>query len=274
MVELRKLLLVPSLTFGLVGASFADLGGGQGATCGSPDLAAAIASLNQGESGPLGVAANLVTGNPPRGLFSPKRLWWAVVDRSGRLCAADRFGVDPWPDSRAIAIAKAGTANGFSNDNRALSTANLYAASQPGGAMFGLNNSNPFNPAFQPLGTGIGEVPGGIITVGGGVALYSGGQVIGGLGISGDTPCIDHEIAYKVRQLLVRVPGPTVPNANDNIIYPRGDKPSGFEHPRCAVNFGRGKDGHLGHDRDDKDDKDGRGDKDDKDKRDGKGGKY
>ena len=64
-----------------------------------------------------------------------------------------------------------------------------------------MNNSNPFNPQFQPQGTGIGYVPGGIITFGGGVALYSAVKVIGGLGVSGDTSCADHTIAYRMRRL-------------------------------------------------------------------------
>jgi uncharacterized protein GlcG (DUF336 family) len=38
---------------------------------------------------------------------------------------------------------------------------------------------------------------GGIITFGGGAAHYQGGKVIGGLGVSGDTSCADHAIAYR-----------------------------------------------------------------------------
>src|SRR5882724_8578624 len=106
------------------------------------------------------------------GLFSPNRMWSAVVDRQGVLCSVVVVG-DAWPGSRAIAIAKASTANDFSNNALALSTANLYSATQPGGSLYGLNDSNPFNPNFLPQGTGIGSVPGGIITFGGGVALYS-----------------------------------------------------------------------------------------------------
>jgi uncharacterized protein GlcG (DUF336 family) len=37
---------------------------------------------------------------------------------------------------------------------------------------------------------GDGKVPG--VTFGGGVALYQGGKVIGGLGVSGDSSCADH----------------------------------------------------------------------------------
>src|SRR3954468_2357505 len=122
------------------------------------------------------------------GLFSPNRMWAAVVDRQGVLCGVTRSDPDAWPGSRDIAIAKAFTANAFSSHSLALSTANLYGPTQPGGSLYGLNNSNPFNPNSNAQGTGIGAAVGGIITFGGGVALYSNGQVIvGGLGVSGDT---------------------------------------------------------------------------------------
>src|SRR3984885_7297858 len=164
------------------------------------------------------------------GLFSPNRMWSAVVDRVGTLCSVIVTG-DAWPGSRAIAIAKATTANGFSNDALALSTANLYSPTQPGGSLYGLNNSNPFNPRFLPQGTGIGFVPGGDITFGGGVALYSGGQGIGGLGVSGDTSCADHAISFRMRKLaaLDAVPSGVAPDNTDNIIYaPAGTAPTGF----------------------------------------------
>jgi uncharacterized protein GlcG (DUF336 family) len=165
------------------------------------------------------------------GLFSPNRMWAAVVDRAGTLCSVIVTG-DAWPGSRAIAIAKASTANGFSNDALALSTANLYSPTQPGGSLYGLNDSNPFNPRFQPQGTGIGFVPGGVITFGGGVALYSGGKVIGGLGVSGDTSCADHAISYRMRH-LAGLDG--TPNS-DNIIYlSAGEAPTGFAQPHCGT---------------------------------------
>ena len=38
---------------------------------------------------------------------------------------------------------------------------------------------------------------------GGGLALYATGKVIrGGLGVSGDTSCADHFIAWRVRHIL------------------------------------------------------------------------
>ncbi|CAB3785891.1 GlcG/HbpS family heme-binding protein [Paraburkholderia fynbosensis] len=168
------------------------------------------------------------------GIFKPNRMWAAIVDREGHLCSVIKTG-DAWPGSRAIAIAKAYTANGFSNDALALSTANLYAATQPGGSLYGLNNSNPFNSRFLEQGTGIGHTVGGVITFGGGVALYAGGKVIGGLGVSGDSACADHAIAYRMRKLagLGTVPKGQGPNNTDNIVYAASTSPMGFEHPHC-----------------------------------------
>jgi uncharacterized protein GlcG (DUF336 family) len=172
------------------------------------------------------------------GLFSPSRMWSAVVDRQGVLCSVTRLG-DAWPGSRAIAIAKANTANGFSNDALALSTANLYGPTQPGGPLYGLNNSNPFNPDFLPQGSAIGRIPGGVITFGGGVPLYAAGKVIGGLGLSGDTACADHAIAFRMRRSanlgLDKVPGGVAPDGTDNIIYASGTAPTGFQHPHCGT---------------------------------------
>jgi uncharacterized protein GlcG (DUF336 family) len=170
------------------------------------------------------------------GIFRPNRMWSAIVDRNGTLCSVVNSGNDPWPGSRAIAIAKAGTANDFSNSALALSTANLYAPTQPGGSLYGLNNSNPFDPTFLPHNTGIGEVPGGIITFGGGLALYQNGKVIGGLGVSGDSSCADHAIAFRMRLLagLNVVPSGVAPDNTDNIIYAAaGTTPTGFEQPHC-----------------------------------------
>ncbi len=182
------------------------------------------------------------------GLFSPNKMWSAVVDRQGVLCSVIRSDPDAWPGSREIAIAKASTANDFSSSQLALSTANLYsfaqpantqaAANFPAGSLFGLNNSNPFNPAFNAQGTGVGQVPGGIITFGGGVALYSNGQVIGGLGVSGDTACADHAISFRMRHLAGLDGTPGEPGS-DNIVYLNaGELPHDLGHPHC----------YLGHD--------------------------
>jgi uncharacterized protein GlcG (DUF336 family) len=176
------------------------------------------------------------------GIFKPNRMWSAIVDRDGTLCSiinTDASNGDAWPGSREIAIAKAETANDFSNSALALSTANLYAPTQPGGSLFGLNNSNPFNPAFREGGRPPVRNPGGIITFGGGVALYGPkGTVIGGLGVSGDTSCADHAIAYRMRKAagFDGIPAGVAPGNTDNIIYaPTGQTPTGYQQPHCAA---------------------------------------
>jgi uncharacterized protein GlcG (DUF336 family) len=166
-------------------------------------------------------------------------MWVAVVNRQGDLCAYTTSTADPtqvWPGSQAIAKAKAYTANAFSNDDLPLSTARLYTLVQPGHSLFGLNNSNPFNPSFlappSGAGGGVEQITGGIITFGGGVPLYdSDGHIIGGLGVSGDTACADHEVAKRVRALAGLDPsgGPLA----DDILYTGVDAPNVLAHPVC-----------------------------------------
>jgi uncharacterized protein GlcG (DUF336 family) len=163
-----------------------------------------------------GFIQSLASGNG--GFFTPNLMWGAVVDR---------------PGSRAIAIAKAETANDFSNEKLSLSTANLYGLVVPGGSLFGLSGANTYNPIADdpriPVG---GAVPGGIITFGGGVALYSGGQVIGGFGVSGDTSCADHAVAYEARTAVIKAHVISPPPNDDNIVY--GTMINSTEHPHCT----------------------------------------
>jgi len=76
-------------------------------------------------------------------------MWGTVVDRNGVVVAiaytGERLG-DQWPGSRIISAQKANAANSLSLDSFALSTANLYSAVQPGGTLFGLEDTNPINP--------------------------------------------------------------------------------------------------------------------------------
>jgi uncharacterized protein GlcG (DUF336 family) len=184
-------------------------------------------------------------GGTVGGLFNGTRMWVAVVDRDGSICAfatslADRSQV--WPGSQAIAKAKAYTANAFSLDLLPLSTARLYTFAQPGHSLFGLNNSNPFVTDFiAPLSGsegGKGQIAAGIITFGGGVPLYKSGKIVGGLGVSGDTACADHEIAKRVRTLVGLNPpgGPAV----DDITYSLAEGASVFTHPLCVNTFRNG----------------------------------
>ncbi|HEX7296802.1 MAG TPA: hypothetical protein VF251_13670, partial [Pyrinomonadaceae bacterium] len=111
---------------------------------------------------------------PIGGLFEGKRMWAAVVNRDGVVCAFNTSTTDPsqvWPGSQAIAKAKAYTANAFSLDDLALSTARLYTFTQPGHSLASLGQSNLFNPRFlaPPSGQdgGEGSIAGGLIFFGG-----------------------------------------------------------------------------------------------------------
>jgi uncharacterized protein GlcG (DUF336 family) len=182
-------------------------------------------------------------------------MWAAIVDRDGKVLDVVFSGTnrgDQWPGSRVIAAQKANTANDFSLEGFALSTANLFAAVQPGGSLFGLQESNPVDPGVAyagkssdygtPLDAMIGKKIGGINVFGGGLALYSqSGKLLGGLGVSGDTSCSDHIIAWKLRHSLNldNVPAGPAPSNTDNIIYQVGDI-DGFEHPKCFDTAGQG----------------------------------
>jgi uncharacterized protein GlcG (DUF336 family) len=180
------------------------------------------------------------------GLNHGKFMWAAVVNRMGVLCATSTSTDDPaavWPGSRGIAIAKATTANNFSSDTVPLSTARLYTLSLPGHSLWSIANGNPLNPNClgrpDDPGRGVGLVCGGTIAFGGGVALYKDGRRIGGLGVSGDTSCADHEIAKRTRDILQLTPPGG--NAADDIVYSASDGPLTFAHPLCPNTFKNGQ---------------------------------
>ena len=185
-------------------------------------------------------------------------MWATVVNRDGVVCLVTFTGADrgsQWPGSRAISAQKANTANAFSLPKFALSSANLYSAVQPGGSLFGLQESNPVDPSVayggdsgnygQPNDPMVGNKIGGINVFGGGLALYnSQGILVGGLGVSGDTSCTDHIIAWKVRHALNfdDVPAGVGAGNTDNIIFDisadiHGNlvSASGFGHPVCTA---------------------------------------
>lgn len=185
-------------------------------------------------------------GGEAGGLFSGRLEWAAVVNRSGEICATATSTDDPssvWPGGQAIAKAKAYTANAFSTDLQPLSTARLYTMTQPGHSMSGVGGPNAFNPEClespQTADRTDGKICGGSITFGGGVPLYRGGVRIGGLGVSGDTPCADHEIAKRIRHLAQLDPekGATA----DDISYASAHGGSVFTHPLCPNTWLNGK---------------------------------
>jgi hypothetical protein len=218
-------------------------------------------------------------------------MWGTIVARDGTVCAVAFSGShlrDQWLASRVISAQKAATANSLSlgpvsgastKGQLAMSTANLYSATQPGGSLYGLPDSNPvaaagaygdgINPstgafigpsntltygtATDPM---VGQVIGGINVFGGGLALYNGSNRVGGVGVSGDTSCTDHMVAWQLRHGLnldlltaESISGPAslfTPDTNhpDNIIYDITPNPnggtgisvSGFGHPTCLKN--------------------------------------
>jgi uncharacterized protein GlcG (DUF336 family) len=201
------------------------------------------------------------------------QMWGTVVNRDGVVCAVAFTGADrgsQWPGSRVISAQKANTANAFSLpkgpnpgssvDGLALSTANLYSAVQPGGSLFGLQESNPVNIAVAYAGNPgaygtagdplVGQRIGGVNVFGGGLALYDKNRrLVGAVGVSGDTSCADHFVAWRTRNNLgldYVSTGVSGDGAHpDNIIFDLGDapppttegtrklSPSGFGHPRC-----------------------------------------
>ena len=182
-------------------------------------------------------------------------MWATVVNRDGVVCAVAFTGANrgsQWPGSRVISAQKANTANAFSLPGLALSTADLYAAVQPGGTLYGLQHSNPvdtrvayhgpasdFGQSDDPM---IGHRIGGVNVFGGGLGLYnSKGVLVGGIGVSGDTSCADHNIAWRTRHALNLdfVPFGVSAHSDDNINYqglvPVPSLANDFSHPICKI---------------------------------------
>lgn len=188
-------------------------------------------------------------------------MWGAIVNRDGVVCSVAFTGANrgsQWPGSRVIAAQKANTANAFSLPGLALSTANLYTAVQPGGSLFGLQASNPVDTtvAYRGDPKDYGQVNdpmaggriGGVNVFGGGLALYNkNGELVGALGVSGDSSCADHNIAWRTRHTLKLdyVPGGVSGDAvrPDNIVFDItpaaglqiGVSAGGWGHPACSA---------------------------------------
>lgn len=177
-------------------------------------------------------------------------MWATIVDRDGNVRMVVKSGEDrgdQWPGSRVISAQKANTANAFSLPGLALSTAQLYAATQPGGSLFGLQHSNPVDTAVGYAGPAsdfgtpkdpmVGKRIGGVNVFGGGLALYDAdGTLVGGLGLSGDSSVADHIKAWKLRDALGldNIPGGVSPTGDDNLVldFKRdGSSESGWGHP-------------------------------------------
>lgn len=179
-------------------------------------------------------------------------MWATIVDRDGVVKTVVFSGKDrgeQWPGSRVISAQKANTANAFSLPGLSLSTANLFSAVQPSGSLYGLQHSNPvdtnvaYGGSSNKIGTEkdpmTGKKIGGVNVFGGGLALYNkAGLLIGAIGVSGDSSCADHNIAWKVRNKLKLdfVPAGISPSKDDNIVNDiKGNTSSGgWGHPSCS----------------------------------------
>jgi uncharacterized protein GlcG (DUF336 family) len=244
----------------IAGGHCSDLGLGNNTKAIHAALQAALSGVapNKGENGGLG-----------------NEMWATLVDPDGIVCAVAFTGTDrnqQWPGSRAISAQKANTAMSFNLPGGvggtvdALSTANLWTQAQPGGSLFGLQFSNPVDTAQAykgpPRNYGttndpmVGKRIGGVNVFGGGLGLYDEtGDKVGAIGVSGDTSCADHNIAWRTRNALGLdklttggVSGLATladPSSvfQDNIIYdvPVGSthnasdtSVSGFGHPICG----------------------------------------
>src|SRR3954468_1493999 len=132
------------------------------------------------------------SGGPANGGYDTHE-WAAIVSRDGTVCAVAFSGSKPddqWPGSRAIAMEKANTANAFSVKQMAIATANVFAPAQPGQPLFSITGASPpsaeatagdatqFGTANDPM---VGKRIGGIIVFAGGLALYDGSDIVGGV---------------------------------------------------------------------------------------------
>src|SRR5438045_1780876 len=233
-------------------------------------LSAAILTLASGTARADGPCADLPSQSALRTALVAARaaanggfnldMWATVVNRDGVVCAVAFTGGDrgdQWPGSRVISAQKANTANAFSLPGLALSTANLYTAVQPGGSLYGLQASNPVDTAVAYLGPatnfGTDSDPmvahriGRVNAFGGGHALYNSSHaLVGAIGVSGDSSCADHNIAWRTRNDLGLDDVPEGENGDAertaNIVYDitpqagqqEGVSVSGWGHPKCS----------------------------------------
>ena len=260
-MKLRHLVISGAIGLGILSAACPAVADGYSVCPGLPSQAALQtaldAAVNAASNGGLGF-----------------NMWGTIVATDGTVCAVAFSGSqfsDQWLASRVISAQKANTANGLSlgegshmpasshfPNGLALSTANLYSAVQPGGSLYGLQHSNPVDPevayaanavlfgtAHDPL---VGTRVGGVNVFGGGLVLLAkGGIRVGGVGVSGDTSCTDHMVAWRVRNTLTLDHLGTVggvsgdPAHPDNIIFDIKPSPDGgsgisaggFGHPTC-----------------------------------------
>ncbi len=114
------------------------------------------------------------------GVAASAKMHFAVILRGEESGTLVHSMQDAWDGSKDIAKKKAHTAMAFSSDENALTSRTIGILSQPGAPLWQIGNSNP--------GGGVIEFPGGI-------PLYKGGRLVGGVGVSGDVVDVDEAVA-------------------------------------------------------------------------------
>jgi uncharacterized protein GlcG (DUF336 family) len=169
---------IASLAAAAVGVALA-VGLGVAATTPAPSLSAdEITKILEQAEAQAKKEESLLRVNS-EGHKQPTRMHIVVVDRGGRL-VGQRSMADAWVGSIAIAKSKAFTALCFSSNENALTTRTLGALTQPGGPLWNIGNSNRQD---------------GLIEFPGGVPLYRNGELVGGIGVSGDGVDQDEHVA-------------------------------------------------------------------------------
>ena len=198
----------------------------------------------------------------------------AVVDRVGNVLAVFRMtGAAPTAtvsSSRGVtgglegavvpaelaAIAKAMTGAYLSSEGNAFSTRtasqivqehfNPGEANAPGGPLFGVQFSSLTCSDVVNVNAGVVAGPKGsplgLSADPGGLPLYNAEKkLVGAIGVSGDTSCADHNIAWRTRRRLQLdwVPAGVGANGDDNINYAglvsEPSVQSDFSHPICKI---------------------------------------
>jgi hypothetical protein len=154
------------------------------------------------------------------GLPSHDSLRGSLVSARGQLNGG--FGLDMW----AAVVYRDGIVRAV-----AFNPVNPNAAYQGPASAFGQSD--------DPL---VGRRIGGVNVFGGGLALYNARrELIGAIGVSGDTSCADHNIAWRARHGLGLdwIPAGVSVNKDDNINYqglvPVPSLSDDFSHPICKI---------------------------------------
>ena len=220
-------------------------------------------------------------------------MWATIVAKDGTVCAVAFSGTFPthqWLASRVISCAKGHhgeqpeLGSGFRRQHQrqiCIGNGQPLFRGAARGSLYGLADSNPVAAAGAygdriDLSTGafigpanvatygtladpmVGQVIGGINVFGGGLAMFDSTKKVGGVGVSGDTSCTDHMVAWQLRHglnldLLATAGISGAAGAfsadvshPDNIIWDitpnpnggTGNSASGFGHPTCFNNPG------------------------------------